>query len=145
MQKDEKKPDAFLCGDILLSRVVMSDTEEEKLSYGDGAPGGVSERPLSQEPLQQENFRRTVTTMHGFLKQFVCKRQFLYFPPHQTSVVSHFEKADSPAAEAPMGGGAYLELVRRVCSRQASSFAWAGRTDGSTAGSEEATTGHRKE
>lgn len=69
----------------------------------------------------------------------MCKRQFLNFPPHQTSVVSHFEKADLPAAEAPRGGGAYLEDVRRVCSGQASGFAWAGRTDGCTAGSEEAT------
>lgn len=123
MQMEEKKPDAFLCGDILHSGVVMSDTEEEKLSYGDRPPGGVSERPFSSEPPQQEDFRRTVTTMHGFLKHFVCKGQFLYFPPHQISVVSHFEKADLPAVEAPMGGGAYLEDVRRVCSGQASSFA----------------------
>lgn len=62
-----KKNDAFLCGDIPHSGVVTSDTEEEKLSYGDGPPGGVSERPFSREPPQQENFRRTVTTMHGFL------------------------------------------------------------------------------
>lgn len=63
----KKKNDAFLCGDVFHSGVVMSDTEEEKLSYGDGPPGGATERPFSREPPQQENFRRTVTTMHGFL------------------------------------------------------------------------------
>lgn len=47
-----KKNDAFLCGDILHSGVVTSDTEEEKLSYGDGPPGGVSERPTTTGELQ---------------------------------------------------------------------------------------------